>query len=146
MHMLLKLNILVCKIYIWVFLLFCRDMPSIMYYGNGSPEWFRDYPRNPDGLIKVYMLPPVLYPDGTPNITIKPALSGHSKYNKTKVLKPCGTLMQVKSSTEHSALLLTYINGLSVLRKAFFVFFEWPLKQISLYYYFSIYKLVYFTM
>ena len=45
-------------------------MPSIMYYGNGSPEWFRDYPRNPDGLIKVYMLPPVLYPDGTQNYSI----------------------------------------------------------------------------
>ena len=34
--------------------------------------------------------------------TLKPVLSGHSKTDKTKVLKPCGTLMQVKSTAECS--------------------------------------------
>ena len=28
---------------------------------------------------------------------MNPVLSGHSKIDKTKVLKPCGSLMQVKS-------------------------------------------------
>ena len=76
-------------------------MPSIMYYGNGSPEWFRDYPRNPDGLIKIYMLPPVLYPDGTSNITVNPVLSEHSQKTK-KVFKTYNRLMQVESSAECS--------------------------------------------
>lgn len=49
-----------------------RTMPSIMYYGPGSLSWF-DYPRNPDGFIKFYMLPPILYPDGKYYIKI-----GHS--------------------------------------------------------------------
>ena len=34
--------------------------------------------------------------------TVKPVLSGHSKIDKTNVLKPCGTLMQVKSIAECS--------------------------------------------
>ena len=29
---------------------------------------------------------------------VKPDVSGHSKIDKTKVLKPCGSLMQVKST------------------------------------------------
>ena len=33
---------------------------------------------------------------------MKPVLSGHSKIDKTKVLKPCGSLMQVKSTAECS--------------------------------------------
>ena len=32
----------------------------------------------------------------------KPVLSSHSKRDKTKVLKPCSTLMQVKSTAECS--------------------------------------------
>ena len=39
-------------------------MPSVGYNGPGSPEWYKDYPKDPSGLIKFYMLPPVLYPDG----------------------------------------------------------------------------------
>ena len=32
--------------------------------------------------------------------TVKPVLRGHSKIDKTKVLKPCGSSMQVKSIAE----------------------------------------------
>ena len=35
-------------------------------------------------------------------ITVKPVLYSHSKIDKTKVLKPCGSLMQVKSTAECS--------------------------------------------
>ena len=45
--------------------------------------------------------------------TVKPVLSPHSEIDKTKILKPYGTLMQVKSTTEcweHSAILLTCIK------------------------------------
>ena len=47
--------------------------------------------------------------------TLKPVLSGHSKINKTKVLKPFDSFMQVESIAkcfflEHSAILLTCIN------------------------------------
>ena len=35
-------------------------------------------------------------------ITVKPVLSGHSKIDKTKDLKPCGSLMQVKSTAQCS--------------------------------------------
>ena len=34
--------------------------------------------------------------------TVRPVLSGDSKLDKTKVLKPCGSLMQVKSTAEGS--------------------------------------------
>ena len=33
-------------------------------------------------------------------ITVKPVLSSHSKLDKTKVLKPCGSSMQVQSIAE----------------------------------------------
>ena len=36
------------------------------------------------------------------NCTVKPALSGHSKIDKTKVLKTNGSLMKVKSIAEWS--------------------------------------------
>ena len=47
--------------------------------------------------------------------TVKPVLSGHSKKDKTKVLKTDHRLMQVKSIVEcskgeHSAILLTCIK------------------------------------
>ena len=52
--------------------------------------------------------------------------------DKTKVLKPGGSLMQFKSiaecSGEHSAILFTYIKRLLVLKSLLLVFFEWPLK------------------
>ena len=48
------------------------------------------------------------------NYTVKPVLSSHSKVDKTKVLKPCGTLMHGKSTREHSAILLTWINRYTV--------------------------------
>ena len=35
-------------------------------------------------------------------IIVKPVLSSHSKIDKTKVLKPCGSLMQVKNTAECS--------------------------------------------
>ena len=38
------------------------------------------------------------------NNTVKPVLSCHSKIHKTRVLKPCGSLMQVKSTAEGSIL------------------------------------------
>ena len=47
------------------------------------------------------------------SVTVKPVLSGHSKKDKIKVLKPCGSLMQVESIAEcleHSSLLLTCIK------------------------------------
>ena len=50
-----------------------------------------------------------------------------SKIDKTKVLKPCGSLMQVKSIVD--AILLTCIKQLLVLKLFFFVSFEWPLKE-----------------
>ena len=43
-----------------------------------------------------------MLPFSTPNmsledlITVKPVLKGHSKIDKTKVLKPCGSSMQVE--------------------------------------------------
>ena len=33
---------------------------------------------------------------------MKPVLNGHSEIDKTKVLKPCGSLMQFKSNAECS--------------------------------------------
>ena len=62
--------------------------------------------------------------------TVKPVLSCHSKVDKTKVLKPFGSLMEVKSSAEweHSAILLTCIKRLLVLKTYFWSSFEWPLK------------------
>ena len=56
---------------------------------------------------------------------MKPVLSGHSKIDKTKVLKPCGSLMQVKvlqnAPREHSAILLTCIKRLLVLKTFLFL-------------------------
>ena len=37
-----------------------------------------------------------------PSITVKPVLSGYSKIDKNKVLKPCGSLMQFKTIAECS--------------------------------------------
>ena len=50
---------------------------------------------------------------------VKPALSGHSKIDKTKVLKTGSSLVHVKgiaecSNREHSAILLTCNKRLSV--------------------------------
>ena len=39
-------------------------MPGVMYYGRGGISWPNDYPKNRNGNIKFYMLPPVQYPDG----------------------------------------------------------------------------------
>ena len=72
--------------------------------------------------------------------TFKPVLSGHSKTDKTQVLKPCGTLMQVKSTAEcstgveHSAILLTCIKQLSVSKIYFFgLLLSGRLRQVLLY-------------
>ena len=62
----------------------------------------------------------------------KPVLSGHSNIDKAKVLKTNASLMKVKvlqnALLEHSAILLTCIKRLSVLKNNFGLFFEWPLK------------------
>ena len=48
--------------------------------------------------------------------TVKPVLSGHSKIDKTKVLKTNGSLMKVERLLlEHSAILLTCIKQKSIL-------------------------------
>ena len=59
------------------------------------------------------------------SVTVKPVLSGHSKIGKPKVLKTGGSLVQVKSIAEweHSAILLTRIKRLLVLKTYFGVFF-----------------------
>ena len=64
--------------------------------------------------------------------TVKPVLSGHSKKDKTKVLKTDGRSMQVESlaecSREHSARLFTCIKPYLVLKTILGLFFEWLLK------------------
>ena len=61
--------------------------------------------------------------------TVKPVLIGHSKNDKTKVLKTNGSSMNVESISEcYSAILLTCIKRYSVLKTNFGVLFEWPLK------------------
>ena len=58
---------------------------------------------------------------------MKPVLSGHSKIDKTKVLKKGGSLVQVESiseCSEHSEILFTCINPLSVLKTYFRASFE----------------------
>ena len=56
--------------------------------------------------------------------TVKPVLSGQSKLEKLNVLKTDYRLMQVKSIAEcsNSAILLTCIKWLSVLKNNFFAF------------------------
>ena len=64
--------------------------------------------------------------------TVKPALSRHSKIDKTKILKTNGSLMKVESIAECSpwSILQNFWLSLSDNRswKPFLVFFEWPLK------------------
>ena len=52
-----------------------------------------------------------------------PVLSGHSKIDKTKVLKPCGSQCSSKvlqnALREHSAILLTYIKRVLVFKTFF---------------------------
>ena len=60
--------------------------------------------------------------------TVKPVLSGYSKKDETMVLKKGGSLMQGESIAqnaplEHSAILLTCIKRLSVLKIYFMVLF-----------------------
>ncbi|XP_069102955.1 peroxisomal sarcosine oxidase-like [Argopecten irradians] len=40
------------------------NMPSMLYRGGGAPHWPKDYPRLPNNLFGVYLLPPIKYPDG----------------------------------------------------------------------------------
>lgn len=39
-------------------------MPSVIYYGYGADDWTKDFPRETNGVLRWYMLPPVKYPDG----------------------------------------------------------------------------------
>ena len=55
--------------------------------------------------------------------TVKPVLNGHSKIDKRKVLKTGGSLMHVENIAEYSAILLTCIKRLSVLKTLYLVFF-----------------------
>ena len=43
--------------------------------------------------------PTTFLDDSASLYTVKPVLSGHSKIDKTKVIKPCGSSKQVKSTT-----------------------------------------------
>ena len=42
---------------------------------------------------------PTFLDDSASLYTVKPVLSGHSKIDKTKVIKPCGSSKQIKSNT-----------------------------------------------
>ena len=75
----------------------------------------------------------LLYAD---ECTVKPVVSGHSKIDKTKVLKTNGSLMKVESIAECSlgAFCNTFYLHLAKigLKKQYLVFFfEWPLKTDS---------------
>ena len=66
---------------------------------------------------------------------VKPGLSGHSKIDKMKVLKKGGSLMQVESIVEcslleHSAILLTCIKQLPVLKTYFLSSFRVVAKDM----------------
>ena len=50
----------------------------------------------------LHVYPNLCYMEGL-HCTVKPVLSGHSKIDKTKVLKTNGSLMKVKSIAERSA-------------------------------------------
>ena len=83
------------------------------------------------GFQKTYSCPcyfqiPFLYFKSTVETGLKQPL----KIDKTKILKPCDTLMQVKQNApqEYSAILLTCIKLLSVWKTHFFSSFEWLLK------------------
>ncbi|KAK3101908.1 hypothetical protein FSP39_007257 [Pinctada imbricata] len=56
-----------------------RSIPVVLYKGLGDSTWSSTYPRNPDGSISFYMLPPIQYPDGKYYIKL-----GHSDH----VVKP----------------------------------------------------------
>ena len=65
--------------------------------------------------------------------SVKPVLSGHSKIDKTKVLKTNGSLMKVKSIAECSK--KAFCNSfdlhqaiISLMKPMFGLLFEWPLK------------------
>ena len=63
---------------------------------------------------------------------VKPVLSGHQKEDQKLVFKTDYHLMQVKSiaecSSEHSAILLTFIKLPFVFKTFVLSIFEWPLK------------------
>ena len=61
-------------------------------------------------------------------ITVTPVLSGHSKIDKTKVLKTNGSYMKVESIAECSLGAFCNIFGLHSWKPIFGLFFEWLLK------------------
>ena len=79
------------------------------YLGNLPPKtnaklsfaYALELPQEPDGRIR-FTLPTVLNPRYSSGIvnTVKPVLSGHSKIDKTKVLKTSGSLTKVESIAE----------------------------------------------
>ena len=62
----------------------------------------------------MYNVVSTLAPSFLLDLTVKPVLSGHSKIDKTKVLKTNGSLMKVEvlqnALLEHSTILLTCIK------------------------------------
>ena len=80
-------------------------------YNGPGPHWLLEHGQANKALMTLF------------RCTVKPVLSGHSKIDKTNVLKPCGTLMQVKSIAECSkgafCNTLTCIKQLSISKTYF---------------------------
>ena len=90
---------------------------------------------HPDLTISIFMGISI---DSKKGYTVKRVLSGHSKIDKTKVLKPCGSLMQVKRIAECSlwSILRFFWPTLSdnwSWKPIFGLFENGCLRQISLY-------------
>ena len=58
-------------------------------------------------------------------VTVRPVLSSHLKIDKTEVLKPYGSLMQVKSTAECSMGALGNTFDLRSWKPTVLVFFDW---------------------
>ena len=41
-----------------------RQMPCVIYKGKGKTSYYEAFPRNKDGTVSYYMLPPIKYSDG----------------------------------------------------------------------------------
>lgn len=39
-------------------------MPSIYYTGTGAKDWRSKFKRSSDNTVRLFMLPPIKYPDG----------------------------------------------------------------------------------
>ncbi|KAJ8303610.1 hypothetical protein KUTeg_020006 [Tegillarca granosa] len=59
-----------------------KNMPTLLYFGKGGENWFEDYPKDVNGNIHLYFLPPIKYPDGKYYIKL-----GHTDNNLKDPLK-----------------------------------------------------------